>query len=158
MHTLVSRLHYSGQISFQYLQGSQLFLLIFNDRLRRDHLLGDATGYQKKVFLADFDPGLFGVELAYPDTVARLFEVELFRLVAREFDHVQPTDGSSLLAMILEDPRRSVEQSLEPLDQDGTQGSRAKVAGHGLVAVKDTIVVGNATEEEWERIIGGDQR
>ena len=120
IRTLVSSLHHSGQTSFEYLQGSQLFFLIFNYRLGRDHLLGDAAGYQEKVFLAYLDPTLFGVELAYSDTVARLFQVELFRLIAGEFDDVQPTDGSALLTMILEDTRRSIEQALESLDQDGT--------------------------------------
>lgn len=89
------------QVLFQDLQGAELLLLVFDDRLWGDHLLGHARCDQHKIFLADLHPTLLGIELANAHSIARLFQIELFRLALRELDHVQPSDRRSIFTMRL---------------------------------------------------------
>lgn len=51
--------------------------------------------------------------------------------------------------------RWSIEEALEALDQYGSEKTSAKVAGHGFMALKDPIIVGDEGEEGGERVVGG---
>lgn len=146
-----------SQILLQYLQGTELLLLVLADGLRRDHLLRHAGRDQHVVLLGDLYAGLLGVDLADAEAVAGLFEIELLGFVLGELDDVQPGDVGSLLAVRLEDLGRAIEEAFEAFDEDGSQGARAQVSGDALVAVEDAIVVGDEAENGWKCVVGGDE-
>ena len=57
--------------------------------------------------------------------------------------------------MGLKHPWWSIEEAFEALDQYGSEKTSAKIAGHGFMALKDPIVVGDEGEEGGERVVGG---
>ena len=156
--TLISQLANLTQVALQNVQRAELLLLVFDDGLRRDHLLGNARGDEDKILLGYLHAALLGVELADADALAHLAQLELLGLVARKLDHVQPGHIGPLLPVALEHARRAVEQALESLDQDGPQRAGAEVAGHALVAVQDALVVAEQREDVGQGVIVCEQR
>lgn len=123
------------QVLLKNLQCAQLLFLILDNRLGRDHLLRHTGRNQNEILLADFHTTLLGVELADSHAVARLLQIELFGLTLCEFDHVEPSHCRSIFAMGFQHLRRSVEQTLESLDQDRTERACAQISSDALVPV-----------------------
>ena len=144
-------------VLLQDFQGAQLLLLILDDGLRGNHLLRHAGSDQHKVLLADLNATLLGVELADAHPIAGLFEVELLGLALGKLDHVQPGDVGGVLSVRFEHTRGTVEEALEALDQDGSQGTGAQVTGDALVAVQDAVVFADQVDDGGHVVIGGDQ-
>lgn len=90
--TLIRDLDDLLEVSLQNLQGTQLLLLILDDRLGRNHLLRHSRCDQNEIFLADLNPALFRVELTDAYAIARLLQVELFGFVLGELDDIEPGD------------------------------------------------------------------
>lgn len=101
---------------------------------------------------------MFCVELADPDSLTHLAQLELFWLVARELDDIQPGHGGAVFPVALEHPWGTIKQPLEPLDQDGAERPRAEVAGHALMAVQDALVVAEQRQDGWKGVLVGDER
>jgi hypothetical protein len=155
---LVGHLAHRSQVALHDFQGAELFFFVLDDGLGRNQLLGHARGNEDVILLGDLHATLLGVELAHAHSLAHLAEGELLGLVAGELDDIEPGDGSALLAVGLEDFGRAVEEALEALDENGTQGPCAEVEGQALVAVEHTSILAEQLEQDGKRIVDGDQR
>jgi len=129
-----------SQVFFEYLQRSQLFLLVLHNWLRRDQFLWHPARDQDIIFFRDLHPTLFGVELAYSNAIPHLLQVELLGLVASKFDHVQPRNGS-VFSMRFQYAWRTIEEALETTDEDWADRASAKVACNAFVAMDDALVI-----------------
>ena len=156
-HTLIRQLNDLPKVLLQDLQCPQLFLFVLDDRLRRNKFLGHARGNQDVVFFRYFYPTLLGVELANPNPVPHLLQVELLRLVSGKLHHIQPGDCGPLLTVCFEYPRRAIKESFEPLDQYRAEGSSPQVPRHTLVSLQYAVVVGDQRKDGRHGIIFGDK-
>lgn len=123
-NTLVSHLHDLAEILLQYLEGTELFLLILLYWLWRDELLRHSTCDQHIVFFRYLHPTLLRIKLTDLEPIAHPVEVELLRFVSCEIDDIEPGD-IGIFAVRFQDMRRAIEKSFKSLDENRTKRTSA---------------------------------
>lgn len=141
-----------SKLCFEHIAGADLFLFILPNWQWRNKLLAPPTVNEEEVFFADLHTQLLLriVELTDPSTFGKCAQSKLSRVRASEFNDFKPCYGVGRIVRVAgstfvvrsNNLGRRIKATLEALNQNGPERSRAEIRGQRFMSVKNAGIRG----------------